>query len=141
MNLENFLHTEVRVYRNLVKGVLSVQSKIAGRWLVVGYCQSVSLSRIRVFISKANQARCKREKTRNVHLSIEGNMQNYSDTPIDVSECIDIFTYQPFTHHTLHSQRTGQYITENVRDIVVQNGRVYQLPDLEDDYDPILRCI
>jgi len=64
--------TKVRVYFNLHKKLLSVQTKVNGRWKVIKHTDSISLADVKFKVSEAGRQRVLREKRKNVHAFIEG---------------------------------------------------------------------
>ena len=115
----------VRVYRNLVKGCLSVQAKVDKRWKVVGYCQSAILQNSDVVISKAGQARARTEHTRNVHLYLDGLLQHAGDFPVAIPKMHSAYSYNPFYNDTLTCTYNNKNITTPITVCIVQTGRVF----------------
>jgi hypothetical protein len=64
-----------RVYRNLHNGKWSLQQKINGSWLVVAHCDHVLLSNCELKVSEAGRQRVIKEKKKNVHAFIIGDLE------------------------------------------------------------------
>lgn len=64
----------VRVYRNLNRNCLSVQVKTSKGWRVDHWVDGLQLSDCRFIVSQAGRARTLRERRRNVHAYIEGDL-------------------------------------------------------------------
>ena len=64
---------KVRVYRNLNKKCLSVQSWVEGKgWRVTDHVQEIALDGVSFKVSQAGRERCLREKRKNVHAYMIG---------------------------------------------------------------------
>lgn len=68
--------TRVRVYRNLHTGTLSMQAYIPEKkgWRVVGHPDHVQLSNVKFVVREAGRQRVLKEKRKNVHAWIEGDL-------------------------------------------------------------------
>lgn len=65
----------VRIYRNLHTKTLSMQSKVNGKWKVIGHPTSVSLNNVRFLVYKSGRDRVLREKKKYVHAYVEGELE------------------------------------------------------------------
>jgi len=83
---------KVRVYRNLNKKCLSVQSWVEGKgWRVTDHVQEIALDGVSFKVSQAGRERCLREKRKNVHAYIIGTRV---DKPrVEPTESV---TYNPY---------------------------------------------
>ena len=64
---------KVRVYRNLNKKCLSVQSWVEGKgWRVTDHVQKIALDGVSFKVSQAGRERCLRDKRKNVHAFVIG---------------------------------------------------------------------
>jgi hypothetical protein len=78
---------KVRVYYNLHKHMLSIQSKGENGWRVISHESSVALREVKFKVSEAGRQRVLREKQKNVHAFIEGTLvqgdeEISADTPV-----------------------------------------------------------
>jgi len=69
-----YLNHQVRVYRNLRNGLMSVQTKVNGSWLVVGHVNSVLLENVTFKVSQAGRERVIKNKRKNVHAYVYGTL-------------------------------------------------------------------
>lgn len=117
-----------RLYRNLNNGRWSIQQRHEGAWKVIGHAASATMRDVTVRLSKAGQARARRESARNVHLMVEGNLLQVTDfkslkdralaagtactlthsTPPSAARGV---TYNPFVHDTLTYRDNGAAFT------------------------------
>jgi len=63
---------KVRVYRNLHKKCLSVQTMTKKGWRVTKHVQSICLKDVSFKVSEAGRQRVLKEKRKNVHALVEG---------------------------------------------------------------------
>jgi len=64
----------VRVYRNLHTGTLSMQTKTAKGWRVTSHPNSVKLENVKLVVKEAGRQRVLKEKRKNVHAWLEGDL-------------------------------------------------------------------
>jgi hypothetical protein len=91
---------KVRVYFNLHKKLLSVQTKVNGRWKVVKHVDKIALSDVRFKVSETGRQRVLREKRKNVHAFIEGEESSFFDRvdlPLDSKVMYNPYKYEKFT--------------------------------------------
>ena len=69
-----YIGKTVRVYRNLRNGLMSVQAKVNGSWIVVGHVNSLKLQNVTFKVSQAGRERVIREKRKNVHAFVHGTL-------------------------------------------------------------------
>ncbi len=84
---------KVRVYFNLHKKLLSVQTKVNGRWKVIKHVFNINLTDVKFKVSEAGRQRVLREKRKNVHAFIEGVEINDQ-----VSQRAQNVTYNPYKY-------------------------------------------
>lgn len=70
----HFIGQKVRIYRNLHNGLMSVQAKVNGRWLVIGHTADIALRDVSFRVSQAGRERVLREGRKNVHAYIIGSV-------------------------------------------------------------------
>jgi len=88
------------IYWNLHRKLWSV--KQSGR--VVGHHDLIFLKDCRFLVSKAGQARVRREKKKNVHAGVSGYLAMNAEVPHNEMGCYVM--YNPYKHDTF-IQRTG----------------------------------
>lgn len=64
----------VRVYRNLHTKTLSMQTKTPKGWRVTGHPESVKLTDVKLVVREAGRQRVLKEKRKNVHAWLEGDL-------------------------------------------------------------------
>lgn len=67
---------QVRVYFNLHKKMLSVQTKQNGQWKLIGHAEDVYLNNVTFKVSEAGRQRVIKNKRKNVHAFIIGEITN-----------------------------------------------------------------
>lgn len=78
--INDYLIPEVRVYRNLHTGTLSMQKRIKGKgWRVVGHPHGVLLTNAKFIVNEGGRQRVLREKRKNVHAYIQGTLRRELD--------------------------------------------------------------
>ena len=92
----------VRIYRNLTEGNWSIQIKTDKGWRVRGHATSVELLDAECHVSDAGRARVLRDKCKNVHAYIEGNIdfRNVDGWPYGDSDRISYDPYKAGTFTT-----------------------------------------
>ena len=92
----------VRIYRNLKTGNWSIQTKTDKGWRVQGHATSVELLAADCNVSDAGRARVLRDKCKNVHAYIEGNidLHNMNGWPYGDSDRISYNPYEAGTFTT-----------------------------------------
>lgn len=68
------LNQQVRIYFNLHKKKLSVQTKVNGQWKVVAHAEEAYLKNASFKVSEAGRQRVIKEKRKNVHAYIMGEL-------------------------------------------------------------------
>jgi hypothetical protein len=101
---------KVRVYFNLHKNLLSVQSKGKNGWRVIAHEESVALRDVKFKVSEAGRQRVLKEKKKNVHAFIEGaivkgNERISADTPV---------SYNPFRGPFFQSEKGDIHSSHSV---------------------------
>ena len=74
---------QVRIYYNLHKKMLSVQTKVNGQWKVSAHQSAAFLKNVTFRVSESGRQRVLKEKRKNVHAFITGELidalpQNYT---------------------------------------------------------------
>ena len=85
----------VRVYFNLHKKIFSVLDKKTGR--VSFYAQILTLKNVKFIVKESGRKRVLKDKVKNVHAYIEGDMLN--ESPINLDLPIKI-RYNPYEHES-----------------------------------------
>lgn len=113
------------VYRNLHKKNYTYSIKaLEGphKGLVMGYATMLTVADVEFKVSEAGRQRCQRERRKNVHAGIVGQLVSAYDLeprlPIDVSrelnytspETGDEVSYNPYKHSTFVKRKTSEPI-------------------------------
>lgn len=96
----------VKVYRNLNNKCLSVMESR----LVIGHAQSVELEEVTFKVSQAGRERCLREKRKNVHAFVVGQLLAASLTEFPQQEGGIMISYNPY--------KSGSFCRKDTNDAV-----------------------
>ena len=96
---------KVRVYFNLHKKLLSVQTKVNGSWKVINHVFSINLTDVKFKVSESGRQRVLLEKRKNVHAFIEG-----VEAEERVDETAHHVTYNPYKYERF---TTGEKYVDN----------------------------
>jgi hypothetical protein len=83
--------TKVRVYYNLHRSCLSIQTRTARGWRVTRHTDAIALADARLVVSAAGRARVLREQRKNVHAYLVGTVVPAPSFPLPVA-----VTYNPY---------------------------------------------
>lgn len=113
---------QVRVYRNLHKGMYSVQAKVNGRWKVIQHAQTVSLSDATFKVSQAGRLRVLRERQKNVHAYVYGTLSDLN--------CLltDRVTYNPYKYSTFVFCSNQKPVHQVRFATLISGGEIYVAP-------------
>jgi hypothetical protein len=82
--INEYLIPQVRVYRNLHTGTLSMQKRIKGKgWRVVAHPAGVILTDVKFVVNEGGRQRVLKEKKKNVHAYIQGTLRLQLDEGSD----------------------------------------------------------
>lgn len=116
--------SNVRVYFNFHKKMISVQSKVNGRWKVVKHVEDILLKNVKFKVSEAGRQRVIKNKRKNVHAYIHGEVINTLPHPMTL--VFNSVHYNPYKLERFQCQ--NQYVDRS--DFVMINGcRVYAAND------------
>ena len=87
---------KVRVYKNLHNGLFSIKDVKSG--LVVGHVEIINLENVEFKVSQAGRNKVLKEKRKNVHAYVEGNIINELDYIINRSVDTQAITYNPYKY-------------------------------------------
>jgi hypothetical protein len=91
-----YIGSTVRVYRNLRNGLMSVQTKVNGAWLVVGHVNAVLLENVTFKVSQPGRERVIKNKRKNVHAYVYGTL-----VEIDTEDVMQVAVkYNPYKYKT-----------------------------------------
>lgn len=105
---------QVRIYFNLHKKKLSVQTKVNGQWRVTSHQFTAFLKNVRFKVSEAGRQRVINEKRKNVHAFVLGEL--LEEQPRGHFQAA---RYNPYQLEKFESN--GEYI--DTADFAVLNGR------------------
>lgn len=95
---------KVRIYYNLHRKQLSVQSKTPKGWRVVNHVSKVMLENVRFKVSEAGRQRVLRERKKNVHAFIEGDLVlDGNGGPIEADTLV---SYNPYLRGSFYERNT-----------------------------------
>jgi len=114
--------TPVRVYRNLHNGKLSVQVKQDGKWKVHAHVDDIVLDDSKFKVSQAGRERVIREKAKNVHAFILGNVAASGDFNLNNSRQV---TYNPYKMENFSTKDDGQSIFSARKTRVQSSGHIH----------------
>ena len=97
----------VRIYRNLHTKTLSMQSKVNGKWKVIGHPTSVSLNNVRFLVYQSGRNRVLREKKKNVHAYVEGELEFSNHNILSSGKMI---SYNPYKMDSFYLIETNEPI-------------------------------
>lgn len=120
---------KVRVFRNLTRGVWSIQTRTAGAWRTIAHAPQASLSGASFYVSEASRVRCAAAGKREVHAWVEGDLvavhgaklvAKWTTPEIESAmaeratgalvSLADRVTYSPFTRGDFHKRGTGESV-------------------------------
>jgi hypothetical protein len=114
----------VRVYFNFHKKMISVQSKVNGRWKVVKHVEDILLKNVKFKVSEAGRQRVIKNKRKNVHAYIHGTV--IKSLPHPMTLVFNSVNYNPYKLERF--QVRNEYVDH--ADFVMINGcRVYAAND------------
>ena len=70
---------KLRIYRNLNNGLISVQRRVSGRWLVIGHCDEIQLHNAYFHVNENQRRKVLETRRKNVHAFIYGYYKYPSD--------------------------------------------------------------
>lgn len=116
--------SNVRVYFNFHKKMISVQAKVNGSWKVVKYVEDILLKNVKFKVSEAGRQRVIKNKRKNVHAYVYGEVIESLPHPMNL--IFNSVNYNPYKMERFQVQ--NQYVDR--ADFVMINGcRVYAAND------------
>lgn len=116
--------TNVRVYFNLHKKMISVQSKVNGQWKVSKHVEDILLKNVKFKVSEAGRQRVIKNKRKNVHAYIYGEVIKSLPNPMNL--IFNSVNYNPYKLERFQVQ--NEYVDR--ADFVMINGcRLYAAND------------
>lgn len=117
----------VRVYRNLNKpeyySILAMEGPDKRK--VVGYSKSVHLSDVIFLVSAKSRERLLRERSKNVHAFCEGILNDIFTSPVDISNCKEVITYNPYLRDTFFNTKTLESKVTPAKSVILQGSCGY----------------
>ena len=113
---------KVDVYFNLHKKCLSIK-KTHGR--VIQHAQEVELKNVRFIVSQSGRERVLREKRKNVHAVVRGELI-WSSENIDKAstEYKDVVTYNPYKYSSFVMAQDESPVYNSVK-VLIQGRKIY----------------
>lgn len=119
---EKDLGQTVRVYRNLVNGLMSVQHNIKGRgWILSGHCDNCVIVEVSFQVSEPGRQRVINKRKRNVHAYASGKL--IGRDPTDIYAPIRL-GYNPYKYGFFYDKETREKISK-AEYLIVRNNEVY----------------
>jgi hypothetical protein len=106
---------QVRIYFNLHKKMLSVQTKVNGQWKVTAHQAAAFLKNVTFKVSESGRQRVLKEKRKNVHAFVTGELIE----KLPDHGKFDSARYNPYELEKFQSN--GKYIDK--ADFAILNGR------------------
>ena len=114
--------TPVRVYRNLHNGKLSVQVRQDGKWKVHTHVDDIALDDPQFKVSQKGRERVLREKSKNVHAFVLGNVADHSSFDPESARQV---TYNPYKMEHFSTKHDGQPIFSANHARVQSSGHIH----------------
>jgi hypothetical protein len=126
VNWEQDIGKEVRLYRNLLNGLISVQHNIKGRgWILSGHCNNCVISKVSFKVSEAGRQRTLREKQRNAHAYATGILMAREAKEVYIPNKAIEIGYNPYKQGFFYNKTTGEKIEKNIKYLMVVSNKVY----------------
>jgi hypothetical protein len=109
---------KVKVYFNLKKKMLSVQTKVNGVWKVTQHAEQVFLNNATFYVSQAGRQRVLKNKRKNVHAYIIGELVDGPDKFHNYTS----INYNPYKLERFHD---GEKYIDNSDFAFVYGRRIY----------------
>lgn len=120
------LNQEIRIYRNLNNGTMSIQLHTRGKgWYVAGHVKNAIVANVTFKVSESGRQRVIRDKRKNVHAWGQGILIAEFD---DAIACPIDLAYDPYTNTTFVERRSQREITR-CDFLVVRNNLVFVSAD------------
>ena len=125
LNWQTAIREQVRIYRNLNNGTMSIQQRIAGRWLVTGHITNCIVENVTFFVSQSGRARVLRDARKNVHAWGQGTLVAQFDPELYAPIAL---AYDPYINAAFVQRHTQDKIVQ-CRYLVVRENRVFVSAD------------
>jgi hypothetical protein len=112
----------VEVYRNLHRGDWSIRSCTTGR--VIGHSDQVFLADVRLTVQKAGRDRVLREKRKNVHAFMRGELVTTADWHTSHNTDQQV-SYNPYKAGSFILKATGEPVTQATRVTLTASGQAF----------------
>lgn len=116
---------EVRVYRNLNNGKISLQTKQHKGWIVAGHITDCILKSVNFHVSESGRQRVIAQSTKNVHAWGQGTLIAQFDATVAAPISL---AYNPYVNATFVDQASQQSICR-CRYLVVRDNAVWVSSD------------
>lgn len=97
---------QIRIYFNLHKRLFTIQTKRPNGWRVSHHAEAVTISLPRFKVSEAGRQRVLRQKRKNVHAFIEGELSTLDWSAF--AEDMEGISYNPYKAGTFVNRENGQ---------------------------------
>ena len=132
MSMEQLQGRRVFVYKNLHENCWSVRDKESGH--VVAHADRVELSQVQLKVGAAGRERVLREKSKNVHAGLEGNVQSLQlkgfpsqryihGQPASSGKAPELVTYNPYKYSSFVIKADETPVYQANRAVLDSDGR------------------
>ena len=109
--MREFLGQQVKVYKNLNNGKISIKAKVNGKEVVVGYANKVTLANVTFKVQQGGRERVIRERQKNVHAFVCGELVEIDGLKLSkMFSGFSTFTYNPYTNAQFVDKLSGKEI-------------------------------
>lgn len=115
---------KVRVYFNLHKKMISVQSKVNGSWKVVEHVEDILLKNVKFKVSEAGRQGVIKNRRKNVHAYIYGDVIKSLPTPMNL-----IFSSVNYNPYKLERFQVRNEYVDHADFVMINGCRVYAAND------------
>ena len=105
--LSNIVGQQVKVYKNLNNGKISIKMKVDGKEKVVGYADKVTLKNVTFKVQEGGRQRVIKERQKNVHAFVCGELVAIDGLKLELGS---IFTYNPYNNAQFVDRNNGREI-------------------------------
>lgn len=124
LDWDEWLGKQVRIYRNLNNGSMSIQGKLSQGWRVVGHVFDAVVMDVTFHIQEGGRQSVIRKGEKHIHAWGQGTLAAIAQdiyAPISLS-------YNPFTDSTFKERGTDHQI-DRAKFLIVRQNLVYVTPD------------
>lgn len=121
-NYSKFIGIQVRCYRNLRNGKISLQQKVNGNWKVIAHADKVVINQAVFKVYETGRQRVIKEKRKRVHAYVEGIL-----APIPRFFQLDsdkVVTYNPYKYSSFVMKDSEEPVVKTSCALIESNGTI-----------------